>query len=36
MKPKKKEEQIVDASVLLRRMNKICTGGNMEKKCGAD
>jgi hypothetical protein len=26
----------VDASVLLRRANKILMGGNMEKKCGAD
>jgi hypothetical protein len=35
MKPKKKEEQNVDASVLLRRVNKILTGGNMELKCRA-
>jgi hypothetical protein len=26
----------VDASVLLRRGNKIVTGGNMETKCGAE
>jgi hypothetical protein len=26
----------VDASVLLRRGNKILTGGNMETKCGAE
>jgi hypothetical protein len=26
----------VDASVLLRRVNKILTGGNMETKCGAE
>ena len=32
MKPKKKEDQNVDASVLLRSMNKILTGGNMETK----
>ena len=36
MKSKKKEDQSVDASVLLRRVNKIITGGNMEKKCGAE
>jgi hypothetical protein len=29
LKPKK-EDQSVDASVLLRRGNKILTGGNME------
>ena len=32
----KKEDQSVDASVLLRRGNKIFTGGNMETKCGAE
>jgi hypothetical protein len=26
----------VDASVLLRRVNKILTGGNMETKCEAE
>jgi hypothetical protein len=31
MKPKKKEGQNVDASV-LRSMNKLLTGGNMETK----
>ena len=36
MKPKKKEDQNVDASVLLRRGNKILTGGNMETKYGAE
>jgi hypothetical protein len=36
MKPKKKEDQNVDALVLLRRVNKILTGGNMETKCGAE
>jgi hypothetical protein len=36
MKPKEKEDQNVDASVLLRRVNKILTGGNMETKCGAE
>jgi hypothetical protein len=36
MKPKKKEDQIVDAAVLFRRENKILTGGNMEIKCGAE
>jgi hypothetical protein len=35
MKPKKKEDQNVNSSVLLRRVNKILTGGNMETKCGA-
>jgi hypothetical protein len=33
IKLKKKEHQGVDASVLLRRGNKILTGGNMEIKC---
>jgi hypothetical protein len=32
MKPKKKEDQKVYASVILRRVNKILTGGNMESK----
>jgi hypothetical protein len=36
MKLKKKEDQSWDSSVLLRRGNKILTGGNMETKCGAD
>ena len=36
MKPKKKKDQNVDASVLFRRVNKIFTGGNMETKCGAE
>jgi hypothetical protein len=36
MKPKKKENQNVNASVFLRRMNKILTGGNMKTKCGAE
>jgi hypothetical protein len=35
MKPKK-EDQSVDASVLLIGVNKILTGGNMETKCGAE
>jgi hypothetical protein len=35
MKPKKKEGQSADASVLLRKGNKIITGGNMELQCGA-
>jgi hypothetical protein len=35
MKLKNKEDQSVDASVLLRRESKILTGGNMEIKCGA-
>ena len=36
MKPKKKKDQSVDVSVLLRRGNKILTGRNMETKCGAE
>jgi hypothetical protein len=32
MKPKKKEDQNVNASVLFRRVNKIITRGNMETK----
>jgi hypothetical protein len=36
MKPKKKEDQSVDASVLIRRGNKILTGGNMVTKCEAE
>jgi hypothetical protein len=36
MKPKKKEDENVDASVFSRRLNKILTGGNMETKCGTE
>ena len=36
MKLKKKEDQSVEASVLLRRGNKILKGGNMETKYGAE
>jgi hypothetical protein len=36
MKPKKKEDQRVDASVLLRRGSKILTGRNMETMYGAE
>jgi hypothetical protein len=36
MKLKKKEDQSVDVSVLLRRRNKILTGANTEIKCGAE
>jgi hypothetical protein len=36
MKPKKKEDQSANASVLLRRGNKILTGGNMETKYGTE
>ena len=36
MKLRKKEDQSVDASVLLRRRNKILTEGNMEAKFGAE
>jgi hypothetical protein len=36
MKLKKKEDQSVDASVLLRRGDKILKGGNTETKCGAE
>jgi hypothetical protein len=35
MKPKKKADYSVYVSVLLRRGNKILTGGNVETKCGA-
>ena len=34
MKLKKKEDQSMDTSVLLRRGNKRLMGGNMETKCG--
>jgi hypothetical protein len=36
MKVKKKEDQSVDASVFLRKGNKILKGGNTETKCGAE
>jgi hypothetical protein len=36
MKLRKKEDQSMDASVLLRRGNKIFTGGNMETEYGAE
>jgi hypothetical protein len=36
MKLKEKEDQSVDASVLLRRGNKMLTGGNRERKCGTE
>jgi hypothetical protein len=36
MKLKKKKDQSVGASVLLRTGNKILMGGNMETKCGAE
>jgi hypothetical protein len=36
MKLKKKEEQSVDTSVLLRRENKIPMGGDTETKCGTE
>jgi hypothetical protein len=36
IKPKKKEDQNVDASAILRRVNKTFTRGNMETKCGAE
>jgi hypothetical protein len=36
MKLKKKEDQSVDASVLLRRGNKILKVGSTETKCGAE
>jgi hypothetical protein len=35
MKLKRKEDQSVDASLLLRRGNQILMGGNTETKCGA-
>jgi hypothetical protein len=36
MKLKKKEDQKVDALVLLRKWNKILTGDNTEAKCGTE
>jgi hypothetical protein len=36
MKLKKKEELSVDFKMLLRRLNKIPIGGNMEINCGAE
>ena len=36
MKLKMKEDQSVEASVLLRRGTKILTGGNMQTKCEAE
>jgi hypothetical protein len=36
MKLKKKEDQSVNALVLLRSRNKILTEGNTETKCGAE
>jgi len=33
---KKLEDQIVDASVLLKRENKVFILGNTETKCGAE
>jgi hypothetical protein len=36
MKFKKKEDQSVNASVLLRRKNKILKGGNTETKYGRE
>jgi hypothetical protein len=35
MKLKKREDQCVDASVLLKRGNKITMGGDKETKCGS-
>jgi hypothetical protein len=36
MKLKKKEDQSVNTSVLLRRGNKIPMGGDTETKCGTE
>ena len=36
MKPKKKEDQNVGASVPFKRVNKILTGGSMETMCRAE
>ena len=36
MKLKRKEDQSVDAPVLLRRGNKILMGENMGTKCGSE
>jgi hypothetical protein len=35
-KLKKEENQSVGASVLLRSVNKIVTGGNVDMKCGVE
>jgi hypothetical protein len=34
MKPEKKEDQSLDASVHFRRVRKIFTGGSIQTKCG--
>jgi hypothetical protein len=36
MKPKKKEDQDMDASMILRRVDKIPMGGNMDTEYGAE
>jgi hypothetical protein len=36
MKTKKIEDQIMNASLLFRRVNKILTGGNMETNSGTE
>jgi hypothetical protein len=36
MKLKKKEDQSVDALVILRMGNKILAGGNKQTNCGAE
>jgi hypothetical protein len=36
MKPKKREDQSVNALVRLRRGDKILTGGNVDTKYGAE
>jgi hypothetical protein len=36
MKPKKKEDQSVDASAFLRNGNKIFNRGNTKTKCGGE
>ena len=36
MQLKMKEDQSVDASVLLRRGNQVLMGRNMETKCGVE
>ena len=36
MKLRKKEDESMDSSVLLRRENKIPMGGDTEAKCGAE
>ena len=36
MKLRKKKDQSVEATVLLKRENKILTGGSIKTKCGTE